>query len=279
MRVLYWYITTYARKHGWILVLSLVAAILIFSLIIPIFAKKVVIKDHQYIGVIGEYDLYSLPQEVTSKLSAGLTAIVPDDHTVVPFLAERWTVEDEGKTYRFVIKKDVKWQDGKTLVPEDIKYNFHDVEVIYTPNDVIFKLPDVYVPFPHVVSKPVFRSGEMRYFLFFKKPTLIGLGDYQILDYKEQNKKITEISLESKDEILVYRFYQTEKDAVIGYKKGEVDIINDLSLKHDIYDWNSVRTTQRLNTRRYLAAFFNNSLPMFSKNIRQALSYATEVPE
>ena len=70
-------------------------------------------------------------------MSAGLTKIGADLQAE-PLLAERWVIEDDGKQYRFVLKKEVKWQDGKTLKPEDVYYNFSDVQTISTPNEIIF---------------------------------------------------------------------------------------------------------------------------------------------
>lgn len=40
---------------------------------------------------------------------------------VVPDLAERWTVEDEGRTYRFVLRQGVRLHDGEELTADDVK--------------------------------------------------------------------------------------------------------------------------------------------------------------
>ncbi|MCD4680164.1 MAG: ABC transporter substrate-binding protein, partial [Bacteroidales bacterium] len=39
-------------------------------------------------------------------------------------LATDWTVSDDGLTYTFTIKSDVKWHDGESFTPEDVKWNF-----------------------------------------------------------------------------------------------------------------------------------------------------------
>jgi peptide/nickel transport system substrate-binding protein len=42
-----------------------------------------------------------------------------------PMLATDWSVSDDGKTYTFTIRKDVKFHQGGTLEPHDVAYTFH----------------------------------------------------------------------------------------------------------------------------------------------------------
>ena len=74
---------------------------------------------------MGSYNLESLPLSLTRLISTGLTTVEPDG-TVSPSLAQRWIVENNGKTYRFVLKKNIIWQDGQKFSPKDINYNFRD---------------------------------------------------------------------------------------------------------------------------------------------------------
>ncbi len=277
MRKFYWYLTAYLKKHGLVFFVSVLFAILIFSFIVPQIAQSIERGNRTYIGIVGEYGLDNLPPRIKSKLSAGLTH-VEIDGTVTPLLAERWSVEQDGKTYRFVLKNNIFWSDGSTLKPEDINYNFKDVETIITPNDIVFKLPDPYAPFPVVVSEPLLKPAEMPYFVFFSKPSLIGIGEYRITDYKNRGPVLTELTLDGRNERIVYRFFLTEEDAVSAFKHGKIDVLPDLTYKYDVMDWDTTVTTSALNTSRYLAVFFNIRNPMFQKNIRQALSYALEKP-
>lgn len=278
MRKFYWYITAYIKKHGLVFVVSLVLAISFFSITIPLIASKITIRQKHYIGIIGEYTLDNLPIEITSQLSAGLTK-VKEDGSVVAMLSERWAVEDDGKTYRFIIKKGLLWQDGKELTPDDVIYNFNDVETIATQNDVIFKLPDSYSPFPSVVSAPLLRDGTSKFWWFFERPTLIGIGQNRISNYSKQGNTITQLIVDSPKERFIYRFYLTENDAMLAFAKGEIDILNDV---HDITmvaNWPNIIVTPQTNYAQYLALFFNNAHPNFTKNIRQAFAYAIDKPK
>ena len=278
MRKLYWYITTYFKKHGWVLGSSVIGALIIFSFFISSIAQKIEQKPRRYVGLVGKYTLNSLPISIQNQLSAGLTKI-EDDNTVSPHLAERWAIEDGGKTYRFVVKKNIRWQDGKKLEPTDINYQFPDVETITTPNDIIFKLPDEFVPFPTTVSKPVFKTVQKKHLLFFKRPMLVGIGSYVLEDYQQTGQKLTEVVLGGPTEKIIYRFYFTENEAILAFKRGEVDELPDLSSSYDVAEWPNVEVSSNVNENRYLAVFFNNSHPLFTKNVRQALSYATTKPQ
>lgn len=278
MRKFYWYFTTYIKKYGLVLLGSIVGAIIVFSLVIPSLSGLIARKNKHFIGVVGEYSLNSLPIRIKKQLSAGLTEIT-EYKEVIPLLAERWIVEDEGKKYRFILKKNIEWQDGKQLVPDDIQYKFSDVETLTTPNDVIFQLPDTFTPFPSVVSEPVLRQISEKYNMFFERSTLVGIGEFRLVDYTSQGNNLKEVVVEGPTDKFIYRFYLTESDAILAFKAGEVDILSDLTDPKDLKDWKTVQITPTLQTDRYLAVFFNNSSPKLAKNMRQGLSYGLEKPQ
>lgn len=273
MRKLYWYISTYIRKHGLLFLVTVVGAILFFWLVIPMLNQRITLKKRLYIAVVGQYSLSSLPTAIKNQMSVGLTT-VGNNLEAEPSLAERWAVENEGKQYRFVLKKGVYWQDGSLLTPADINYNFSDVETISTPNDVIFTLPEVFAPFPLTVSEPLLKSVAVKHFLFPDTVKIVGIGQYRMISYRLQGSYLKEFQLEGSDARYIYRFYLTEDEAVQAFKKGEVDVLLNLSSCYDLCSWQHLEIDKELAYNRYLAVFFNNSDPLLTKNIRQALSYA-----
>jgi len=277
MRKYYWYLTAYFRKHGQLMLITLLLAVGLFSLVLPRIITAIEQKKRSYVGIIGEYTLDALPPRIANQISLGLTQL-EDDGTVNPSIADRWITEDDGRTYRFVLRDNLVWQDGKTVTPDDISYNFKDVETIRTPSDIIFKLPDAYVPFPTVVAQPLIRFVPERYLLFRTRPMPVGIGTYRVVDYKLQNNQLTELILDHPRERIIYRFYLTEDQAITAFKHGRVDVLPDLSRLYDIADWPNVTTNTELRTDRYLGVFFNNASPIFTKNVRQALSYALPKP-
>lgn len=47
----------------------------------------------------------------------------------VPELAERWEVEDSGALYRFHLRRDVRWHDGRPFTAADVKFTFDELLV------------------------------------------------------------------------------------------------------------------------------------------------------
>lgn len=280
MRKLYWYLTAYSKKYGILFVFTLVIAIIVFSLVLPQILQNIERKTTTYIGLIGQFTLQTLPSEITNKISAGLTTVGEND-TVIPMLAERWTVEQDGAAYRFILKKNLLWQDGTPLKTQDISYQFPDLETIITQSDIVFKLPAGFSPFPSTVAEPIFKEGILTRWGIVKKPTLIGVGPYRIANYKNKpgDRYLKEVVLDKENERQIYRFYLTEKLAVEAFKKGEVDVLPDLAQTWPIMQWPNVEITAKFNPNQYSAVFINHAKSAFTKNLRLALAYGITKPE
>src|SRR6185369_13190167 len=97
--------------------------------------------------------------------------------------------------YRFLTRKNVFWQDGKEFEPNDISYSFNNVKMIPTANDVVFKLNEAFAPFPTLTSQPLLRYVTEPRFFFFKKDKVVGLGPFQMADYKEKGQRLAELTL------------------------------------------------------------------------------------
>jgi oligopeptide transport system substrate-binding protein len=67
---------------------------------------------------------YALPAfEVTRNLFRGLVAI-GRDFDLEPDLAERFTVSDDGRSYRFTLRPDALWSDGAPVTADDFAFTF-----------------------------------------------------------------------------------------------------------------------------------------------------------
>ena len=258
-------------------VATLAIALGFFSFVVPIIASRLEKREQFYIGIIGQYTIYALPEIVTDQLSVGLTAIT-DDGGVVPVLAQRWAVEQGGKTYRFVLKENLTWSDGSKIKPEEMQFNLKDATVATTVNDLIFQLPAEFSPFPSLVAKPLLKMSEQKVPFARNRPLPVGIGEYHVSDYSMRNNRLKELVVDSERERYVYRFFQTEDDAETAFKQGKVDLLLDLVRKHEIYNWPTTTTTKRFNDNQYVALFFNLQDPLMAKNTRQALSYITSKP-
>ncbi len=284
MRKYYWYLSSFFKKHGFLIIGSIIVGVIFFSFFTPILVRFLETKKKLYIGMVGEYTLDSLPSSIQQLVSIGLTK-VEKDGSISPAASLRWNVEDNGKTYRFIVNNQLIWQDGKPLTPDDVHYDFADVQVLTTENDIVYKLPDTYVPFPSIVSQPLFRSIQHQKWFFLTENKIVGLGPYTILSFNEQQQqlqrqpRLKELVIDGPADRRTYRFYQNEEDAVSAFKRGEVDVVTNLSLPHDIGEWKTTRTSENLHQERYLAVFFNLNSPLFTKNVRQALAYSIHKPQ
>lgn len=280
MRKYYWYTTAFIKKYWLLFVGTLIGGILLFSVLVPWLVNRLESQQATFVGLVGQYNLDRLPPAIAEQLSTGLTSLNPDG-SVSPMVADRWTIEQEGTTYRFAIREGVRWQDGSEFSTSEIDYALPDVETIVTPRDIVFRLPAPFAPFPTVVSTPLFKPGELTRWGVLTKPTVIGLTSARIVDYTTRTASDTleELIVEDGDQRWIYRFYLSEADAIDAFKRGEVDVVPNLAKIWPIMEWNNVVTTARLHSDQYSAIFFNHQDSRFTKNVRQALAYGITKPE
>lgn len=70
-------------------------------------------------GVVQDGDTIDMLQQIYEGLVAW-----GEDNTPHPNLAERWDIEDGGKTYVFHLKKGVKFHNGREVTAEDFKWTW-----------------------------------------------------------------------------------------------------------------------------------------------------------
>ncbi|MEO8581269.1 MAG: ABC transporter substrate-binding protein [Patescibacteria group bacterium] len=273
LRTSYWYISLYLKKHVKIIIGAILVGVLVFAGLLPFLTNLPQLKPTRYIGVIGSFNFSTLPKPIQNQISLGLTHI-EEDGSASPELSQRWSIEDDGKTYRFILKNGIHWQDGKLLEPKDISFNFQDTQIITTENEIIFKLKEPFAPFPVVLSQPLFREVQTSYLRFFKRNKIIGIGSYEVTKTTYQDDLLSELILDSAAERIVYRFYLTEDRALVAYEHGKIDEIQDVSDISTFDNWPNTVTTRKINKDQYLGIFFNQNDPLFEKNVRQALSYS-----
>lgn len=50
-----------------------------------------------------------------------------DNEKIIPDLAEKWTVSEQGDLYTFSLRRGVKWQDGTSMTAADVKFSLDRV--------------------------------------------------------------------------------------------------------------------------------------------------------
>lgn len=218
------------------------------------------------IGEVGKYTITNLPDEITNKISRGLTKIEIDGN-VVPDIAESWETSDNGKTWIFKIKNDLIWQDDKKLKLDDLNYEFSDATTeVISNNEIKFSLQSNYSAFPVIVSKPIFKKG------------LLGLGEYKVTDVSLVGGFVQKLTIKNKNgQKIIYKFYPSEERLKLAFKLGEVEKIEGLQDIKEFEKWKTVKIDKNTEYNNFVALFFNTQNDKFKdKSVRQALAYAID---
>src|SRR5262245_19216656 len=132
----------------------------------------------------------------------GLTKINVDG-SVTPLLAESWSMDPDGKSYTFKLRKGVKFQDGEPFDSAAVKFSFERAKDEKSTNKakgaVFNNISSIAAPDPTTViltlNSPdgnfLFRMGENTAVILHPKSaanaatTPIGTGPYKLEDWKK----------------------------------------------------------------------------------------------
>ncbi len=269
LRYYYWLTLEFVKKHSRMILLSfflsffILVSIISFSPILNrfFFSKK------EIIGIAGDYDFSNLPSEITEKISHGL--IFSDQKgQLLPALASSWEMIGGGKEFRFHLKNNLFWDDGKEFTAKDLAYDFKDVDKKIIDKDTIYFTLKKKLPiFPTYLTKPVL------------KYPLHGVGGlYQVDKFITTQGLIKEIDLspnKSNYPFLVYKFYDSESKLINAYKTGSINKMTLLkkSLADTFATWKNSKITRSVDYSKVLTLFFNLKNPLLSnKDARQAIA-------
>jgi len=239
--------------------------------------------------------------------------VLDENSRPTPSLVAKWEVSEDGRTWTFHVRKDVKWQNGQAMTGEDILFTFQalqsgklgsfyeknlagNVNIVeaglrnndpYTffvrlaePSSEILDI----MTFP-VLSKNVYRSPE---FMQKEKGNLsmtpIGTGPYQAdpsQPYNGTSMKLVrnEAWWNGKPYIdtILARVYQTNEEARVALGKGEMDLVDTMAVYANNYSDLDKITGYKYLTENYEFLALNLDNPLFSdRNVRKAIAYAID---
>lgn len=249
-------------------------------------------------------------KDLTMLIFSGLMRVSPDG-TLIPDLAEGYTVSDDGLVYTFTLKDNISFQDGTKITTEDVKFtisktqdsilkspkraSWTDVVVeIINDKEIKFILKQPYTPFLEnttlgILPKNIWKDIDSEQFSFSQfNMEPIGSGPYMISEIKRDRSGIS-LYYDLKPfkdyilgkpyiEDLRIRFYANEDDLINAFKNGDIKGINAISpsiateLKNEGYNVKSSVLS------RVFGVFFNqNQAPIFAdKAVRSALNEALD---
>lgn len=268
-RYYYWLVIEFFKKHFKLVVISFLISFLFIIGIISLtpFFEGIFANKTESMGMVGSFDINNLPDEIYNKISAGLLYI-DDKGDIKLTIASSWEIRNNGREYRFNLKKGLIWNDGKPFTARDIHYQFKDVEVkIISDNTLDFILAKPLLSFPTYLKKPI-----------IKYPLVGVAGLYKVDQIKTKYGSITELDLEPNSKnipYLKYKFYQDENQLVTAYKKGEISTftITNKAVVDVFTNWKNTSIIKSVDYTRLLTIFYNfrNQL-LKEKNIRDAIA-------
>ena len=235
----------------------------------------------------------------------GLTK-VDKDLNVIPDLADRWEVTEDGLTITFYLKENVKWHDGTPFTASDVLFTYRtmldpdagcpyisgyidikDMEVV-DEHTIRFRYKQPYAPAllkfgMGVIPEHIFKTeDDIRSSPYARSP--IGTGPYKFSRWEGGQY----IMLDANQDYFehppgikryVYRIIPDQSVQFLELVSEGVDSM-DLNPYQFLYRSNTPEFEERINKYRYLAHSYtyigyNLKDPLFSdRRVRQALSYA-----
>jgi ABC-type transport system substrate-binding protein len=264
-------------------------------------------------GVIGSPRFINPIYAQISDVDKDLTEIIfsglmkyDSNSQIVLDIANEYKILDNGQTYEFYLKENIFWHDGEQLTADDVMYTVRTIQNpdIKSPLRSIWlgveveKISDLALRFVLKNESSIFLENATLKIIpqhiwedipatnFSLSPVNlnpIGSGPYQLDSiFQDKYGKIVSLDLNRNPlyydktgfiEKISFKFFDSEKDLVSAYKRGEIQgfaptLIENIPQNGNIHSF---------TIPRYFAVFFNpkNSEPLADVNVRMALDQGT----
>lgn len=228
-----------------------------------------------------------------------------DAKGLIPWLAQGYAVKDNGRSYEFIIRRGVKWQDGTPLTPEDVKFSIeygdrHAMTWSYIFNQIksveLFGEEGVRVTLEHPAAPMLYNIGRTRIIpkhiwenvdnpkAFTAPEAVIGSGPYRLDAYSKAHGTYRFTAFKDfwgpAQRVGVLEFVPVSQP-LLAFENNEIDLTAvppDLLSRFE--NDPSCRVVQSPAFWGYRLLFNINDGSLFaSKKIRRAFRYAINTPE
>ena len=219
-------------------------------------------------------------------------------------LAESWDVSDDGLTYTFKLRKDVKWHDGVPFTSKDVKFtydaitseslvyagSFAIVDHIETPDDytVVIHLKTVNAAFPDALVGCIQSSGIIPEHLYAgtdinENPhnyDPIGTGAFKFVEWV----KGSHVTLEANEDYygegpyldkVIYKIIPDSSTALLAFEAGEFHYYTGAPASElprlEAIDWVEVYQQPSTSIKYMGINLAHPDSPITDKTVRQAL--------
>ncbi len=248
--------------------------------------------------------------DLTALTYSGLVRTIPDG-SVVPDLAESFSVSEDGTTYTFALRESATFHDGKRVTSADVLYTIKQIQnpdvksphradwegvTVSAPDDrtVILTLPHAYAPFIEncslgILPEHLWKDTTAEDFPFNPLNTNpVGSGPYEV---KQVDKDSTGSSIRfdlapfsdftlGRPNIssISVRLYTSEEAVVKAFNASDVDAVAGISSEQLAELSLKHSTVMRSTLPRVFGVFLNqNHAPIFADSaVRNALDIALD---
>lgn len=222
---------------------------------------------------------------------------------LIPWLAEDYQIKNDGKQYLFTIRDGVKWQDGKLLTVEDVKFTFdyireHPMVWSYITSDDLEKVElrgenQVLITVKEPNAAFLYNLGRTRIIPkhiwqgiqnpkeFITEGVVIGSGPYKLTDYSKEHGSYRFEAFKdfwgSKQRVGSIEFVPVS-ESILAFEKGQIDLTDVSSDLLGRYQHNDeYKVVQKPAFWGYRLLFNMGDYPVVrDKKIRQAINYALD---
>lgn len=249
-------------------------------------------------------------RDLTMLVYSGL--LRPDGNGgLMPDLAERYEISEDGMTYTFTIREHALWHDGRPVTSDDVLFtvreaknpslkspkraNWEGVEAEKVDDRVVrFRLRRPYAPFLEnatlgILPKHLWEGAtaeRMALSEFNINP--VGSGPYKVQKVlRNSSGIITAYALSANNQFLLgkpfikhltLKFYPSEDELITAYNNGFVDAASSISPQRIGEVRKNGNKLHALNLPRVFAVFLNqNTAPAFAElAVRKALAQSID---
>jgi peptide/nickel transport system substrate-binding protein len=247
--------------------------------------------------------------DLASLVFSGLVRLAADGH-VVPDLAERWEVSDDGTTYTFELRQGLLWHDGEAFDASDVAFTlratqdpefrgdpalaalFRDVD-ISTPDHltVVLTLPQPFAPFLAYATVGILPKhllggldAEALYDSEFNQRP-VGTGPFRLLELSSNGAVLEGFPSyhlgQPYLERLELRFFRDEGELLTALRSRQIDgaLFRPGLSADDVFflDSQSYLSRYELHTTGYLVIYLNQEVePFRDPRVRRALQHALD---
>ncbi|HEY2254920.1 MAG TPA: ABC transporter substrate-binding protein [Variovorax sp.] len=248
--------------------------------------------------------------DVAAKMLEGLVWLDPQ-YNPRPSLATSWTISPDGKSYRFNLRKGVKWHDGKDFTSADVQFTL--VEIVGKlhpraapvfkslgmevdapdPSTVVIRLQKPYAPFlsqmtvfdAPILPRHVYEGSNIGTNPANQKP--VGTGPFKFDEWKHG----ASIKLVRNDqywdgdkpflEAIIFQVIPQAANRVPALQTGEIDELLDFYTPKPevprILADTSLAPRRGVNIPAIYFLMFNTQSPVFAKkDARHAMAFAID---